>query len=262
MRFLDRSGASDIEDAVRKTVNELRAAASATGPCAGISAPPYDPAAFAFHLGVTRVRAADLGYAGHATYADEGLTIEYDKYSGHRARHRFTIAHEVGHIILAQVSGDARKLGYRSPKSEVERLCNKLAAEILTPAAEIMALWKSGRSQPGWHRPNFVIQVATAYSVSLEMAALRIVELCDPAMGVILLDDSTRTWNWAHGAFPRVAVNAALLAMFAEGTRRAADPPETTGHATINVSLRQSMKMVPISWTQLASKLCLITLQY
>lgn len=86
--------------------------------------------------------------AGRLELAGGGFNVLVSRYGSWR-RHRFTIAHEIGHIIvLRAVAAEARMvraLLRPTPElwRELERLCNIAAAEILMPRDEFSALFDS-----------------------------------------------------------------------------------------------------------------------
>jgi Zn-dependent peptidase ImmA (M78 family) len=58
----------------------------------------------------------------------------------------FTLAHELVHIWLG-VSGVSNLEATYAPNHRIERYCNRVAAEVLVPAAELRAEWQAARSQ-------------------------------------------------------------------------------------------------------------------
>jgi hypothetical protein len=82
-------------------------------------------------------------------------------------RRRFTIAHELGHAVLESTGPRAPRVG-----SELERLCDRLAAEILMPLVTF-------RSALG-DRPavaSTIRELASQFQTSLSAAAIRCSEL-------------------------------------------------------------------------------------
>ncbi len=103
----------------------------------------------------------------------------------------FTLAHELAHIWLGE-SGvtDTPRASARG----VERLCNQIAAEVLTPKAEFLRYWRG---------PASVTAIATHFRVSRWVVAIKALELqlidqatCDAILEVRF---SRRTREGGHG---------------------------------------------------------------
>ena len=58
----------------------------------------------------------------------------------------FTLAHELVHIWLG-VSGVSNLEATYAPNHRIERFCNRVAAELLVPAAELRSQWQTVRTQ-------------------------------------------------------------------------------------------------------------------
>jgi hypothetical protein len=97
-------------------------------------------------------------------------------------RLRFTIAHELGHAILART-------GPRCPQQGdmVERICDKIAAEILMPAFHLL------QSHPGNPTIEMVYDVSRSYQVSRSAAARRMAEVWD--VGVLEIEKGKVVWS-------------------------------------------------------------------
>lgn len=204
-RLVASTDASNVEDAVCRYTARLRRRALADGLTVGVGEPPYDPSAFARVLGVEQVTTCDLACDGQIRVDDisGSLIIEVDSTSVSKGRRRFTVAHEVGHLILWEVCGGLRKraekrgAGLRA--TEVERLCDKLAGELLCPSVEVHALLRA--QQAAGPRRNLVaiLQLAKRYDVSLQFAAIRLREVCGLATGIALIDVARRQFDWHLG---------------------------------------------------------------
>jgi Zn-dependent peptidase ImmA (M78 family) len=109
-------------------------------------APPFDPWRVARDLGVYVESTPLSGIDGYVERRGESLTIILNALAP-RYRARFTLAHEIGHILLARWANNAGRFmrfrangipagtSFRDP--EEERLCNKFAAAFLMPSSEI-----------------------------------------------------------------------------------------------------------------------------
>ena len=106
----------------------------------GFYSAPVDIDRFAYELGVKRLVGVHTASDGHIALSDTGeFNICYRVDRPHQ-RVRFTIAHEIGHILLAKFSGMPLTRRASNPTSEYkeERLANRIAAELLMPKKEFL----------------------------------------------------------------------------------------------------------------------------
>lgn len=103
----------------------------------GISrAVPVDIEGIARSLGVVEIEPRAIHFDGYLARRSDGqLAIRY-KQDAPRSRIRFTIAHEVGHILIANalgrpIEGQVNRAQFRD--DEEERLANRIASELLLP---------------------------------------------------------------------------------------------------------------------------------
>jgi IrrE N-terminal-like domain len=138
--------------------------------------PPTDIDKLSATLGVTSIRRVPLAVDGRLRRTGAGYTIEVNR-SHSAARQRFTIAHEIAHLILVRGGPlGSRRRGRRTPGKELqdpteERLCDYAAAEILMPSDWVWA-FLSGRSPS----LSSILEMARTCRTSLEAAAVRLVE--------------------------------------------------------------------------------------
>lgn len=102
-----------------------------------------------------------------------------------RERRRFTVAHELAHALLESV-------GARSPRSsdETERLCEKIAAEILMPRA-VFRTALGGEPLTG----ATISGLARQFQSSLTATAIR----CTEFRLVSIIDIQHGQWRWMRG---------------------------------------------------------------
>lgn len=96
--------------------------------------PPVDLAALARRLGVDDIRLESCREEGSVRSSGSSTVVVLRK-DRSRQRQRFTLAHELGHLILAQ--GKEVEMSFRLPaprSSVVEGLCDDIAAALLMPA--------------------------------------------------------------------------------------------------------------------------------
>ncbi len=131
---------------------------------AGVRKPPVDIERLARLMGVVAIEVAWIGNAaacllpgrkGHKILIKEGSSLY---------RRRFSIAHEVGHLILG-----ATRIRFRDVRTaRAEKLCDELAAELLMPR-EMYLREMYGRAPS----LDTVCHLANTFRVSLEPAAIR-----------------------------------------------------------------------------------------
>jgi hypothetical protein len=118
-RLLELAGnPPTIDEAVRKIVAEL---------LHGIRIAPTDLEALKESLNISEFSAEDVPFSGELRRQGKKLKVVYSIHLSENRR-RFTIAHELGHALLKKAGWNYGQAG-----AEVERLCDKLATEILMP---------------------------------------------------------------------------------------------------------------------------------
>jgi hypothetical protein len=153
--------------------------------------PPIDIEALAFVLGVERIVEADLFEDGRLE-RDSIRTQIYVRQGGSPERRRFTIAHEVAHLVLAHPNRQfvARRLS----RGDEERFCDQLAARLLLP-------WKwtkaaaTGRSQS----LETARSIASSGGVSLATTVVRLHELADWSCALLRWRMDAGRWRYVSG---------------------------------------------------------------
>jgi hypothetical protein len=119
------------------------------------------------NLGVNEIIEERLSFEGGLFDTPEkGLVIKLNAESS-SSRKRFTLAHEIGHLLLGTVS---RLRSMRREDPTLERACDSIAAELLMPSEDAIAFVRS-LGQPS---PEKLKIIASKYSVSLRAAAIRV----------------------------------------------------------------------------------------
>lgn len=153
----------------RAAIEEARKIAGAVGS----SSPPMDLLALARYVGVASVeprQMVDDGYVGRR--ADGELVIRY-RDANSRERNRFTVAHEIAHIVISWFTGeDVMVKKHRKGFDDEEAAANRVAAELLMPQ-EMLSHHLSKR-QPCW---NNIAAIRGAFNVSTTALLRRIVEV-------------------------------------------------------------------------------------
>lgn len=98
----------------------------------GIYAPPIDVEAVARALGVNVTYLPWAAYPGRLVVTDDAAEIEVSKFAQVPFRQRFTIGHELGHLMLHDVTEAYRPGGWHSD-DPMEIEANRYAADLLMP---------------------------------------------------------------------------------------------------------------------------------
>jgi Zn-dependent peptidase ImmA (M78 family) len=164
-------------------------------------APPCDLRRVAVKLNA-KIDYVPLSSCGRLLYEYHGsqILVNRDRRSDEQ---RFSIAHECGHILLRNIivkrirDPEVRRSVFRWGNSdEQERLCNRLAAELLMPEDWVRdALTKSNK-----RGVELVCDLASEFRVSLTMVIRRLVELGLPYLAVWYLSDEHRQDHRGSGA--------------------------------------------------------------
>ena len=139
-------------------------------------------------VGIDLVRDTPMLATGLLVSAPHGKWRVFVKQGIPRTRRSFTIAHEIGHLLLARVSGDCKGIysrdGIRSVSySQEERLADRLAAELLIPSGllERHLLASERKKSSIWQQ---VHAMSSFFGVSVSAMVFRILE-CE-SLGAVL----------------------------------------------------------------------------
>jgi hypothetical protein len=146
-----------------------------------------DVVGLAHSLGIDVVEPAEMGPDGYLGRRHDGaLVIRYRAQNGGN-RNRFTIAHEIAHLLLSKAQGKDIALpdaGYVRDADE-ETAVNRIAAELLMPVAGVsteLANRERRGEMPSW---RMIGALARQYQVSTTAMAFRVLEL--PGVNAISL---------------------------------------------------------------------------
>jgi len=138
------------------------------------SAPPYQLTELLNKYGVFEVRKRPLNGDARLLAQGDGFVIELNSIFP-RVRQRLSLAHEIGHLIVNECSGeDLYFAGHSDPGSET--LCNHVAGELLVPRDALVRYLNSNPVFEGWENPlsaETVLLAAGAFEVSVEVMAKR-----------------------------------------------------------------------------------------
>jgi hypothetical protein len=140
-----------------------------------LSTVPVDIDAIAGALGVTSIEPRRLkveGYLGRSPNQD--LIIRF-KTGARPERQRFTVAHEVAHIIIARAQGREIQRSVRRDlerNNAEERMANRIAGKLLVPERTLVSQLRG--SAPGWRT---VDELSRLYRVSRTTMLCRLREV-------------------------------------------------------------------------------------
>ena len=135
------------------------------------------------------------GYSIVLKKADRQSPLARQRFS---PRQRFSLAHELGHLLLqkSQQAGIALKYRGHGHSNAEERLCDQIAAEILMPRLPFQEdAWLEG-----WSLRN-LRNLARKYDTSVSATAIRMIDLMpeEALMGVWAFDGNGNfSLKWSH----------------------------------------------------------------
>jgi Zn-dependent peptidase ImmA (M78 family) len=142
----------------------------------GMSGPPYDPSKIASYMGVKVLPNHDVPDARLISAPNGKFLIEYNP-NQYKSRIRFSIAHELTHLLFPDCEDEIRnrnsKVDFSKDNWQLEMLCNIGASEFLMPIG----------SFPGLKREEITIgnfiNLRDQYNVSTEALFLRAVKVTE-----------------------------------------------------------------------------------
>src|SRR5262245_3139875 len=134
---------------------------------------PVDIVALGHQLGISSIEPREMiddGYVGRRS--DGTFVIRYRR-SNSPERTRFTIAHEIAHLIIARVTGvDIMEAKHRRGCSYEETTANRIAAELLMPERLIHDRLQS--APPDW---KTILGMRSVFQVSTTALVRRIIDV-------------------------------------------------------------------------------------
>ncbi|MEA2369948.1 MAG: hypothetical protein QOH12_342 [Solirubrobacteraceae bacterium] len=133
--------------------------------------PPIDLAAVAEALGVSRIEVTPMTEEGRLEQRGGHVSI-WLRAGAPIQRRRFTLAHELGHLVLADPDRDFTAHRMWSRPDREERFCDAFAASLLLPRAWILAEF-TGRPE----NLTTVRRLANATGASMSASLVRLREV-------------------------------------------------------------------------------------
>jgi hypothetical protein len=205
--------ASAIDRAVRELLTELRIP----------PVPPIDVEALARRIGIRAVEEASLVEDGRLEVGSDSIRLLV-RTGLTPPRRRFTIAHELGHLLLMDRREGAVARRLRSVSCDIERLCDHLAAAILMPRD-----WVTLRFA---HRPrnlSAVRHLSHQTRTSMSAATARLVEILEWPVSLLRWRNEGGRWRfiagagvpqWLHGHLRSAPTTSSVIDSLGARTRR------------------------------------------
>lgn len=124
--------------------------------------------------GVTEISYEPMKVEGYLVKTEDGCAIRVNS-NRHKYRKRFTVAHELAHILVANRNGEDIQLKCRSKhfSSDEETLVDMVAAEILLPRNELLHAIRNNQFR-SWELVNYLHHT---YQVSYTATIRRLLDL-------------------------------------------------------------------------------------
>jgi hypothetical protein len=149
----------------------------------GIQCPPTDLDAIRPRLNITQFCAGDIAGSGELQRDGDGFKVLYSSTLS-STRKRFTISHEMAHAVFESTGPNCPRTGV-----ELERLCDKIAAEILMPKQ--IFLGRLGKEISA----KKILDLSQLFRASVSATAIRCAEL----LKVSVFGVEGDTIIWAFG---------------------------------------------------------------
>ena len=167
-------GASTLREAVLHVVAELMH---------GVRCPPTDLTEFGQKLGVLEIIYESFPGSGELHTINNGYRIICSSDQS-RPRQRFTVAHELAHVILERTGRNAPRKG-----NSVESVCDMLAAECLMPTLVFEPLLPSRLTL------DDIAKLADTFDTSITATAIR----CAQLRSVCIFGVTGQRVTWGYG---------------------------------------------------------------
>jgi Zn-dependent peptidase ImmA (M78 family) len=135
--------------------------------------PPFSLDELTSKYDVSEIRYRPLDKDARLLEGADGYVIEVNSIFP-RVRQRLSLAHEIGHLIMGECSGQAPS-SFCDPAAE--KLCNNIAGILLVPDSALVAYLNRSPVFEGWEKSLSAVSVLNAagkFAVSVELMAKRI----------------------------------------------------------------------------------------
>jgi IrrE N-terminal-like domain len=156
---------------------------------AGIDTHPVPVEQLALRLGADRVITERLEREEGRLELRGSEVVVVTSRDASAARRRFTIAHEVGHLVAADPRYDLRRLRERSGLRDEERFCDRLAESLLMPSQ-----WVRDGFSGAPPRLATIAEFSRAFSVSAAAANLRLARCTNWSQALLRFTRHRSSW--------------------------------------------------------------------
>lgn len=144
--------------------------------CRGTS--PIDLHHLAALKGVVEISPREMKADGYLGIRPDGAFVIRHRSGAPQTRTRFTIAHEIAHILLAEAEGVPLKRDEKYRRDAAEEMAvNRIAAELLIPESIVSKAIRDDYANGYLPRWSFVFQLARGFGVSCTAMIFRLLEL-------------------------------------------------------------------------------------
>ena len=150
------AGIDDSQCAIERVLRDFRSGADTLREIAG-------------KCGVDEIVEEPLSFDGGIFRLPGNRTVIKLNSQVHPSRRRFTLAHEIGHVVIGSVTNPRGTFSCRKSVN-LEHACNMIAAELLMPAAEV----KMAVDELRFSSPRNLRTLADKFGVSMQSAAVRV----------------------------------------------------------------------------------------
>ncbi len=184
--------------------------------------PAVDPSYLASVLGITVGRSSALREEGRTEWNADGSVSIHLRNGRPLVRERFTLAHEIGHVLLSRRPGldIVRELSGSALDRQTEEFwCNEFAGRLLVPDIWLQDFESIGPTL------DWLVFISDHCKVSLSVAYIRSKVLYSP--GYALIRFVRRTNGWVVASQCGIDVRLTPLLSFGEETSSALDRLES-----------------------------------
>lgn len=178
-------GSRTLDDAIERVVADV---------LGDLPCPPTDLVQVGWRVGVRAISYESFPGSGELHKTRDGYRIVCSS-DQPRVRQRFTVAHELGHVILERTGRGAPRKG-----RDVERLCDALAAELLMPRRTFE------KRLPNGVRLMDITRLAREFDTSVTATARR----CADFRGICVFGVTGDRVTWGYGGVRPGAVRYLL----------------------------------------------------